>query len=67
MEKPNPTKSIIGSFLRVDMHLLALLAKADALGRSCVDQKDLLDRIELFEAFCEEQQCWQTPAPFHLI
>jgi putative nucleotidyltransferase with HDIG domain len=64
MEKPNPTKALLEASLRVDMQLLSLLAKADALGRMCADQKDLLDRIELFKAFCEEQQCWNGPRVF---
>ena len=64
MEKPNPTKALLEASLRVDMQLLALLAKADALGRICADQKDLLDRIELFKALCEEQQCWHSTRIF---
>jgi putative nucleotidyltransferase with HDIG domain len=64
MEKPNPTKALLEASLRVDMQLLSLLAKADALGRICADQKDLIDRIELFKALCEEQQCWNYPRAF---
>jgi hypothetical protein len=64
MEKSNPTKALLEASLRVDMQLLAWLAKADALGRVCADQKDLLDRIELFKAFCEEQECWHTSRVF---
>src|SRR5258705_14016365 len=32
--------------------LLTILAKADALGRECTDQADLLIRINLFREFC---------------
>jgi putative nucleotidyltransferase with HDIG domain len=64
MEKPNPTKALLDASLRVDMQLLSLLAKADALGRICADQRDLLDRIELFKALCEEQRCWHSPRVF---
>lgn len=64
MEKSNPTKSVLEASLRVDMKLLAMLAKADALGRICSDQGDLLYRIEMFKALCEEQQCWNTPRVF---
>lgn len=60
MEKPNPTKVVLEASLRVNMPLLAMLAKADALGRICGDQNDLLERIEFFRALCEEQQCWKT-------
>lgn len=64
MERRNPAKALLEASLRVDMQLLAMLAKADALGRICADQKDLLDRIEFFGAFCEEQQCWNGARPF---
>jgi predicted kinase len=64
MGKADPTRALLEASLRVDMKLLAMLAKADALGRYCADQKDLLNRIEFFEAFCEEQQCWHSPKLF---
>ncbi|MBT1707185.1 AAA family ATPase [Fulvivirgaceae bacterium PWU5] len=64
LEKPDPIKTLLEASLRVQMPLLALLAEADARGRICTDQRDLLDRIELFSAFCEEQHCWQTPRRF---
>ncbi len=64
MEKKNPAKAALEASLRVDMRLLALLAKADALGRECADQDDLLERIEFFMAFCQEQQCWLAPRVF---
>lgn len=44
--------------------LLALLATADALGRECKDQADLLVRIDLFREFCGEQQCLDHPRVF---
>lgn len=64
MEKKDPVKSLLETSLRVDMQLLCLLAKADALGRICHDQNDLLYRIELFQAFCMEQECWHSPRTF---
>jgi predicted kinase len=39
------------------MDWLAVLAKADILGRECRDSKDLLERISLFSEFCNEQGC----------
>ena len=63
-EKSNPAKSIFEASLRVDMPLLALLAHADVLGRVCEDQQALLDRVQLFEELCKEQQCWKTPRNF---
>lgn len=64
MERSNPAKALLEASLRVDMQLLAMLAKADALGRICADQRDLQDRIELFKAFSEEQQCWNGKRTF---
>lgn len=64
MEKKDPVKAVLEASLRVDMRLLELLTKADALGRECADQNDLLERIEFFRAFCQEQQCWLAPRIF---
>ncbi|RAW03521.1 AAA family ATPase [Pseudochryseolinea flava] len=64
MEKRDPQKAVIESSLRGGSTQLALLAKADVLGRTCNDQQDLLERIDFFEALCREQQCWFTPRYF---
>lgn len=64
MEKPDPERALYAASLRVDMSLLCMLAKADALGRVCEDQTDLLTRIELFELFCREHECWNQPKQF---
>ena len=57
-EKPDPVKSLLGASLEVNTQLLSILAKADALGRICPDQEDLLYRISLFEELCKEWECW---------
>jgi predicted kinase len=44
--------------------LLGLLAKADILGRHCADQESLLERVELFEEYCREQNCFDGPRKF---
>src|SRR5262249_27558054 len=45
---------------------LALVAEADARGRTCGDQKRILDAVDLFRAYCEEQGClagaWPLPS-----
>lgn len=64
MEKPDPQKALLSASLRVDTHLLAILAKADVLGRECSDKDELQGRIELFELYCREQQCWQQQRVF---
>jgi predicted kinase len=64
MEKPNPAKAVIGSSQMVRMDWLSILAKADILGRTCPDAKELLERVGLFSAFCEEQGCLLGPKDF---
>ncbi|WP_374445159.1 AAA family ATPase [Providencia sp.] len=64
MEKPDPERTLFAASLRVEMSLLCMLAKADAIGRTCEDKAELLARIELFELFCREQACWDKPKAF---
>lgn len=64
IERREPARLIIETSLQVDTKLLSLLARADALGRICADQADLLYRIDLFEALCQEQDCWGKPKAF---
>lgn len=63
-EKPDPVKALLRASLDVNVQHLALLAKADVLGRICADQEELLYRIELFIDFCKEQQVWEQPPVF---
>jgi predicted kinase len=63
-EKPNPQKALLEASMEVDMQLLVLLAKADILGRICHDRNDLLYKVDLFQAFCEEQNVWGKPKIF---
>jgi predicted kinase len=57
-----PRAFLISQTARCD--LLALLAKADILGRVCQDQAQLLLRVSLFEEFCDEQACLRQPRAF---
>jgi hypothetical protein len=43
-DKDNPTRSVISASQSVRLDLLALMAEADARGRSCQDLADLLSR-----------------------
>ncbi|PSL48065.1 putative kinase [Chitinophaga niastensis] len=63
-DKPDPRKALIIASLEVDTKLLALLARADALGRSCADQAELLYRLDCFEELCRENECWGIPRAF---
>ena len=56
IKKEDPNKEVINLSLKVNTKLLAILSKADMLGRICSDQQDILDRIELFIELCKENQ-----------
>ncbi len=62
--KPDPQKALFEASLRVDTRLLYLLAKADVVGRIADDGAGLLERVEFFKAFCEEQDVWGAPRRF---
>lgn len=64
LERPSPERLLLAAALRIDTRLLALLARADMEGRICADRQEMLDRIALFELFCQEQQCWGQARPF---
>ena len=57
-EKPDPAKALIMASMEVNTQWLALLARADVLGRTCADQEEMLFKVDCFEAFCREQNCW---------
>ena len=50
--------------LEVNAKWLKIFAKADVLGRICDDKEELLYKLELFEEFCREQNCWGNPRQF---
>ena len=64
IEKRDPAKAVIEASLLVNTQWLSLLAKADALGRKCSDQQELLYRIDLFDALCIENSCWGEARAF---
>ncbi|AUT95920.1 HD domain-containing protein [Citrobacter europaeus] len=64
LERPAPERLLLTAAMRIDTHLLALLARADIEGRQCQDKQEMLDRIILFELFCQEQHCWRQARPF---
>lgn len=63
-EKADPARAVIAASQSVPLDHMALLAEADVRGRICADQLELLERIELFRAFCEEQGCLTGPRTF---
>lgn len=58
LEKPDPLKTLARVSMEVNTAWLAMLARADVLGRICGDAQDLLYRIDCFEEFCKEHDCW---------
>ena len=64
IQRTDPAREVIGASLVLNTKLLAMLAKADILGRVCNDADELLLRIDLFEELCRENGCWGKPYPF---
>ncbi|GAB5555283.1 MAG: AAA family ATPase [Saprospiraceae bacterium] len=56
--KEDPAKAVIYASQVVNTKHLAMLAKADVLGRICQDQSELLLKIELFKELCKENDCF---------
>lgn len=57
-DKPDPLKSLLQTSLEVNLAHLAILAKADMLGRICPDQTEMMDQIYLFEEYAKEENCF---------
>ncbi len=64
LERRDPLKELVSASLEVNTAWLALLARADVIGRFCQDKADLLYRIDCFEEFCKENDCWGTSRNF---
>ncbi len=57
ISKEHPNKEVIYASTVVNTAHLAMLAKADILGRICQDADDILMKIELFKELCKENDC----------
>jgi predicted kinase len=57
-------RDTLGASLAVPMRWLALLARADVNGRICAGQEALLERVALFETWCDELGCLHGPRAF---
>jgi predicted kinase len=64
LDEANPQRAIIRASQIVRCDRLALLAEADARGRRCDDQQELLARVELFRGYAREQRCLEGPRAF---
>jgi putative nucleotidyltransferase with HDIG domain len=64
IERPAPERAVIEASMSLRCDHLALLAKADVLGRLCPDTREFLDRIAMFKELCAEQECLSRPKEF---
>lgn len=64
IERDDAQKVAIEVSLACRADLLALVAEADIRGRICHDLPKILDSIELFRAFCQEEGCYDKPRAF---
>lgn len=64
IEKEDSRKAVIYASQIVNTQHLAILAKADALGRICKDKEELLYKIDLFIELCKENDCFGKAKEF---
>lgn len=64
IEKNDPVKTVIEASLSLNTKLLAILAKADVLGRTAKDKEDILFKIQLFEELCKDNNCYGKAREF---
>lgn len=64
MNKSTYHQTLAASSLRIAPMLLATLAEADVLGRTCPDKEDLLFDIKIFEESCKSMNCYYNEAQF---
>lgn len=64
LEKSAPERAVFEASQAARLDRLALLAEVDVRGRICADQQELLERIDLFRVFAQENQCYTSPRAF---
>lgn len=64
IESPKAQRTAAEVSLHCRADLLAIVAEADIRGRICTEIGRVMDNIELFRAFCQEENCFQTPRAF---
>jgi putative nucleotidyltransferase with HDIG domain len=57
LEKRDPQRAVLAASMSARLDDVAALAEADVRGRICADEQELLERVALFRAYCEEQAC----------
>ncbi len=64
LDKADLDRDLFTASYRAPLDRVALLAEADARGRTCADQGELLARIGLFRETCDELGCLDRPRSF---
>jgi putative nucleotidyltransferase with HDIG domain len=64
IERADIARAVLPASLRAPLAYVALLAEADARGRLCADQAELLGRVALFRDWCAENGCLVGHYPF---
>lgn len=59
-----PVREVAYSSSVLNNSMLSLLARADVLGRICLDQEDILLKIDLFDELCKEHNCFDQSRQF---
>jgi len=57
VDRPDPHRALIEAAVTAPLKCLSALAEADALGRICPDQQELLDRVAMFRELAAESKC----------
>ena len=57
-------KTLVNLATQAPPYLLAMIAKADILGRTCTDAEEHLERIEFFSMLAEDLKCLMGPRKF---
>lgn len=64
MGDDNWDRKLVAISLRCRTNLLAMLARADVLGRLCEDSEELLEKVDYFELGCQTHNCYGKPKEF---
>lgn len=64
LDKEDLDRALMAASWRAPLGQVALLAEADARGRTCADLGELLDRIDLFRETCRSLGCLDGPRAF---
>lgn len=64
LKQPAPERQVIRAATLIPGRWLALLGRADVLGRESDDRQELLERVELFVELCRELGCLAGPRQF---